>query len=195
MLLVGNKKDHVSWIDVRMLKYVFEKSFPSETNEIAFDTTGELFFATTGLGTVDVYHGAPTKATFKRAFSLPAHAASCYSISFSPDGRHFAVGSADTLVSVWDRDEFVCLRTVTRFKAPARTTSFSHDSLLLASGGEDGVVDVASVDDGTQFASFRAQAAVNCVSWHPSALLLAYAAERNDSNRQHDPGAVYLFGP
>lgn len=195
MVVVGDKKDHVSWIDVRSHKVVFERTFPSETNEVCFDNTGELFFATTGAGTVDIYRGELTRAGFVRVASLPAHTASCYSISFSADGNFFAVGSADSLVSVWDRHELICSHTVARFKSPARTTCFSSDSSLLASGGEDGFIDIANVKDGSQSASFRVNATINSISWNPANLLLAYVAERSELNRAHDPGSIYLLAP
>lgn len=68
-VVVGNKKDHVSWIDTRTFQVVFDRSFSGETNEVGFDLSG-LFYATTGLGTVDVYEGAPTKSDFKVAWFI-----------------------------------------------------------------------------------------------------------------------------
>lgn len=73
-----------------------------------------------------------------------------------------------------------------RFKCPARTACFSHDSLFLASGGEDGIIDVAHVEDCSQYSSLRVGTAVNCIAWNPTSLLMAYVAERTESNRSHD---------
>ncbi len=191
-IVVGNKKDLLTWIDVRTLKVVGEVSFPSETNEFAYDVSGELFFATTGKGTVDIYQGDVVAGTFKRALSLPAHAARCQSISFSPNGKWFAVGSVDSLVSMWDRAELVCLRTMCRFKAAPRSISYSHDSQYLASGGEDGFIDVAHSTDGSQVAAVRVGAAINALAWNPSSLILAFAADAYKSNTS---GSVYLLVP
>ena len=46
---------------------------------------------------------------------LNAHPANCICIEFDPKGRYFATGSADALVSIWDLDEFVCVRTLSRY--------------------------------------------------------------------------------
>lgn len=50
----------------------------------------------------------------KRETSLFAHPVNAMCLQFSPNGKYFAVGSADALVSIWDADEFVCLRTQSR---------------------------------------------------------------------------------
>lgn len=44
----------------------------------------------------------------------PAHPSSLICIKFDPTGKHFAVGSADALVSLWDCNELVCVRTLSR---------------------------------------------------------------------------------
>ena len=61
---------------------------------------------------------------------------------FSPKGEYLAVGGADAMVTIWDVQELVCLRTCTRFEWPVRTLSFSCDSRFLASGSEDLYVSV-----------------------------------------------------
>ena len=187
-VVVGNKKDQFSWVDIRTQKIVATQSFPGETNEFGFDLTGELFMATTGKGNVDIYQGNVLEGSFKRSASLPAHAASCYSLSFSPNGSYFAVASADSLVSLWSRPELACLRTISRFKAPARTVGFSHDSALLASGGEDGFIDLAQVSDGSQVAAYKVGSAINSLSWSPSATCLVYAADAGRSQ-----GSIFLL--
>ncbi len=185
-LVVGNRKDLLTWIDVRTQKIVNEVDFHSETNEFVFDEAG-LFFATTGKGMVDVYSGSGT-AAFKKEISLPAHSAGCMSISFAPNGKHFAVGSVDSLVSVWDRSELVCTQTMTRFKATPRALGFSCDSLFLASGGEDGFIDIANSSDVSQVAAVKVGSAINSLAWHPSAFMMAYAASSSSGN-------IYLLAP
>jgi THO complex subunit 3 len=189
-VMVGDKKDKISWIDVKTHKIIGEMGFPSETNEIGYDVEGKLFFATTGKGTVDLYDGDVTEGSFRRKASLPAHAASCYSLSFAPNGKYFAVGSADSLVSIWSRQELLCVQTMNRFKAPARTTGFSHNSEYLASGGEDGLIDICAVSDGSQASQVKVNSAINCVAWNPQSLILAYAAEANKTSTS---GCVHLL--
>ena len=45
---------------------------------------------------------------------IVAHPANCICIEFDPTGRHFAVGSADALLSVWDAQQLMCRHTVSR---------------------------------------------------------------------------------
>jgi THO complex subunit 3 len=185
-VVVGNKKDKLTWIDVRTAKSIGDVSFQTETNEFAFD--GGFFFATTGKGTLDVYSGSVVDSTFKKEMSLPAHSAGCMNVTFAPNGKLFAVGSVDSLVSFWDRGELLCLRTMSRFRSAPRSLSFSFDSQFLASGGEDAFIDVANVSDASQVSTIKVGAAVNSLSWHPTSLMLAYAASSSSGN-------VYLLAP
>ena len=68
--------------------------------------------------------------------TLYAHTANCYCIEFAPNGEHFAVGSADALVSLWSLQELVCARTFGRLEWPVRTLSFSHDSAQRRSSSD-----------------------------------------------------------
>ena len=81
--------------------------------------------------------------------TISAHTAGCYCIAFDPTGKHFALGSADTLVSIWDAEESCCVRTCTRLEHPVRTLSFSHDGTYLAAGSEEKYIDIADVATGS----------------------------------------------
>lgn len=209
-VVVANKKDLMTWIDVRTQKAIGEVAFHAETNEFFFDRAG-FFFATTGKGTIDVYSGSLVDNSFKKQASLPGHSAGCVSIALAPNGLQFAVGSVDSLVSVWDRPELVCMRTMTRFKATPRALGFSFDSLFLASGGEDGFIDIAHAADVSQVAAVKVgAAAINSLAWHPSSIALAYASDTNRSSSSSSSssslssssssaaassGCIYLLAP
>lgn len=60
--------------------------------------------------------------------------------------RYFAVGSADALVSLWDLNEMVSLRTFGNLECPIRTLSFSYDGQFIASASEDLVIDIVNID-------------------------------------------------
>jgi THO complex subunit 3 len=55
-------------------------------NEIAWDTTGSLFYLTTGQGTVVVLDDKMTQPYHV----VRAHTANCYCIAFDPSGRYVA---------------------------------------------------------------------------------------------------------
>ena len=79
---------------------------------------------------------------------MHAHPANAICLQFSPNGEHFAVGSADAIVSLWDARELMCVGTFARLEWPVRSLSFSHDGKMLATGSEDHFIDIAHVDTG-----------------------------------------------
>ena len=59
-----------------------------------------------------------------------------------------ATGGGDALVTIWDLDDLVCLRTYARMDMPVRTVSISHDSRYLAYASEDSTIGIVSVQTG-----------------------------------------------
>ena len=59
-------------------------------------------------------------------------------VAFSPDGRRLA--AAGVIVKVWDIDAQQLTHTFEGHTAPVRSLAFSPDSALLASGSEDHVI-------------------------------------------------------
>lgn len=58
--------------------------------------------------------------------SIHAHPGNCICIKFEPQGRYFATGSADALVSIWDAQELYCKRTLPRYEG-----ALAKDILLV----------------------------------------------------------------
>ncbi|KAG0566409.1 hypothetical protein KC19_7G061900 [Ceratodon purpureus] len=188
-IAVGNRDDELTIIDVRKFKAIHKRKFTYEVNEIAWNTTGEFFFLTTGNGTVEVLE-YPSLQTLQ---TLIAHTAGCYCIAIDPTGRYLAVGSADALVSLWDVSEMLCVRTFTKLEWPVRTISFNHDGQYIASASEDLFIDIAEVDTGRSVYQIPCRAAMNSVEWNPKYNLLAFAAD--DKNKyQTDEGVFRVFG-
>jgi THO complex subunit 3 len=213
-IAVGNRDDELTIIDVRKFKAIHKRKFTYEVNEIAWNTTGELFFLTTGNGTVEVLE-YPSLQTLH---TLVAHTAGCYCIAIDPTGRYLAVGSADALVSLWDVSEMLCARTFTKLEWPVRTISFNYDGQYIASASEDLFIDIVSlssfnitaqtemtarmcfngisnfmwviqseVETGRSVYQIPCRAAMNSVEWNPKYNLLAFAAD--DKNKyQADEG-------
>ena len=105
---------------------------------------------------------------------LQAHPGNCICIEFDPTGRHFAVGSADALVSLWDVGELACVRTFSKLEWPVRTISFSHDGKLLASASEDLLIDISHVNTGERVSTVKVSSPTFTIAWHPKRYLLAY---------------------
>lgn len=188
-IAVGNRDDELTILDVRKFKPIHRRKFNYEVNEIAWDMSGEKFFLTTGNGTVEVL----AYPSLRALDTLTAHTAGCYCIAIDPLGRYFAVGSADSLVSLWDIKEMLCVQTFTKLEWPVRTISFNHTGEYIASASEDLFIDIANVETGRSVHQIPCRAAMNSVEWNPKCNLLAYAGD--DKNKyQTDEGVFRIFG-
>ncbi|BHF81571.1 THO complex subunit 3 [Sparganum proliferum] len=190
-IAVGNKADLITWLDVRSgLSQIQSEQFNFEINEFAWKPSGDVFLLATGLDSILVYSGKPGE--MRREMSIQAHPVNAMCLQFSPSGSYFAVGSADALVSIWDADEFVCLRTLARLEWPVRALGFSHDSQLIASASEDHFIDIGCVETGEQVYRLGTQSAATFVlAWHPRCHLLTYSSE---AKYERDQGIIRLFG-
>jgi THO complex subunit 3 len=186
---VGNKDDLISFIDTRTFKLSSEKQFKFEVNEISWNRDGDLFFITTGLGTIVML----SWPQLNEVHTIEAHLANCICLEFDRSGRYFATGSADALVSLWDVKSLVCLRTFGRLEWPVRTLSFNCDSQLLASASEDHFIDVAFVETSEQVASIKCDTSTFTIAWHPKHNILAYACDDNTNTADRDIGTVKLW--
>jgi len=192
-IAIGNKEDLVSFIDVASFKIRKEQQFKFEVNEMSWDKSGQFFFLTSGLGCIHVY-SYPDMAPVQ---VLQAHPSNCICVEFDPTGKYFATGSSDALVSLWDVNELICVRTFNRLDWPVRTLSFSHDGKLIASASEDLVVDIAHVETGELVYQIPVKASTFSVAWHPKRYLLAFACDDkygSGEDRERDAGLVKLFG-
>ncbi|KAG0052281.1 hypothetical protein BGZ83_002787 [Gryganskiella cystojenkinii] len=189
-IAVGNKDDLISFIDTRTFK--IEKTFQSrsEVNEISWNPAGDLFFLTTGDGSIKVLE----YSSMKDIYSMDAHTSNCYCLEFDPRGRYLATGGADALVCLWDLDEYICLRTFGKLDWPVRTISFSFDGEFIASASEDLNLDIALVETGESVYQIHCGAAMNSVAWHPNKYLLAYAGDEQDRSAGGMNGNLRVFG-
>ncbi|KAL6838989.1 hypothetical protein ACP4OV_031216 [Aristida adscensionis] len=106
---------------------------------------------------------------------------------------YFAVGSADSLVSLWNVKELLCIKTFTKLEWPVRTVSFNHTGEFIACASEDPFIDIANVQTGRSIHQIPCKAAMNSVEWNPKYNLLAYAGD--DKNKyQADEGVFRIFG-
>jgi THO complex subunit 3 len=167
----GDRSDCITVLDVRTHRSLGSTKFDFEVNEFCWDRTGSLFFVTSGAGPVEVL----AYPSWQARHSLVAHTGGCYCLALSPQGNQLAVGSADALVSLWDLDELLLVRTLGRLDKPVRSLSYSHCGRFLAAGSQDGFVDIALTSSGEQAHRLETRAELNSLAWNPRFLLLAYA--------------------
>ena len=89
------------------------------------------------------------------------------------------VGSADSLVSVWDMSELACVYTVSRYDAPVKGLSFNGDGSMVAVTVEGSpVVDVFDSSNGESVTTIDTGATmVNSIAWSADRNLLAIALD------------------
>lgn len=186
---VGNKEDIVTFIDYKTFKVKLQKDFKFEVNEMSWNREQDLFFLTSTLGCVYVL----SYPSLEQVYVMNASQSTCLSLEFDPTGKYFAIGSADSMVSIWDTQTLICLRTNSRLAWPARALSFSYDGKLLASASEDLLIDICYVETGERVYSIHADSPVFTIAFHPKRYLLAYAFDENDAH-QRDVGTVRVVG-
>ncbi|EME31787.1 THO complex subunit 3 [Galdieria sulphuraria] len=183
---VGDKDDNLSFIDVRKFDFFERFQFAEEVNEFKWSPSGPFFFMT--LGKEVLVFRWPT---MEQQLRLQVHADRCYCLEFDRSGRYFALGGADSIISLWETEYMLCTWTVDRLEYPIRTISFSHDGQFIAAGSEDSVIDISDILNGRQTYALGVKGATNVVAWHPSRHLLAYATEEEYSR---DGVAIHLYG-
>ena len=209
---VSNSDDVLSILDARAgCKVVKTYKFNFEINEIGWDRSGTRFLITSSLGTVEIMRPGEEEeeeekekgggggeeggssspgSTLSRQGTLAAHTASIHAMEFDPTGTYFALGGADTLVSLWDVEEGACVRTFTCSQEPVRCLSFSGCGTVLAVAGDSPSVEGVVVANGGAAFSIPARAPTNDCAFCPRKdrpMALALAEDRPG------PGAVRLF--
>lgn len=104
---MGDKSDTISFIDTRTFTIKMTQKHSVEVNEITWNNANNLFFVTTGQGTVRVYE----YPSLQLVNTLKAHTANCYCVEADPTGKYLAVGSADAMVTLWDMKTLGCVKT------------------------------------------------------------------------------------
>ena len=113
---------------------------PVEINQMAFCWGGQKVFLPTREGEVrilsypelqPVVHEDYEVKPGSTEFVLKGHTASCLTAELSPTGRYLATGGADSVISLFDTQEWICQRTITRLVGPVK--SISTTSSLLKS--------------------------------------------------------------
>jgi THO complex subunit 3 len=163
-------------IDRATLKPIAEHRQPVQTNQCVFDWAGSHLYLTNGDGCVKVLR----YPSFESALTLNAHTSSCYALCMSPSGEHLAAGGGDALVSIWDTQEWICVRTLDLTFSPVKSVDFSFDGSYITAGAEDKEekkLHVAHVETGEIVHSIDLTQPAAHVAWHPTRYVLAYSAD------------------
>lgn len=132
-LVVSNRSDLVTHIDCRTHRVTHTARSQHECNEAAFSHDGSLLMTALD-GTVSVTKW-PGGEEVRRVGVSPV---ATIALDLDPRGRYLAAGSNDATVSLWELEEFTCVRSVGHHEDPLRTCRFSSDGQYLATSVGDG---------------------------------------------------------
>ncbi|GAA6034595.1 hypothetical protein JCM8097_005414 [Rhodosporidiobolus ruineniae] len=176
-IVLGTRNDKVLWVDVEEQRIVKETDMPSETNEAIFSHNGSLlltgvegrvqinaFPSNTPVHTVNVSGGSSTTV-----------------LDLDPRGRYLAAGSNDTLLTLWDTEEWTCVASAGLHDDPVRICRFSPDGNYIASSSSErtdttGIV-ISEVPTLTQQHHIPQALMCDSLAWHPTRNLLAYGGQ------------------
>jgi THO complex subunit 3 len=171
-------KDFMSLIDARKGK-VTQAKFPYQVEEFCFSPNSRFVIMTTENGTVELYRTDEAAGVVR---SIPAHTGNCYCVATDPTRRVMAVGSKDALVSVWDLQDLVCLRTLGEHSTAIRSVSFSPDGALIASSSYESHFEVSSVASGRHACTVETGGSVQSLAWQPKVGSRLVAVARDVKN-------------
>jgi WD40 repeat protein len=105
----------------------------------------------------------------------------------SPNHALLASGGAEACVLIREMTECTPISMMPRMESAIRSLSFSHDSFLLASAGEDTKIEISEAESSAHVHSIQLDAEVGSLSFSPKDHILAYSVE--NKNRP----SVFLF--
>ncbi len=115
-------------------------------------------------------------------------------LAWSPDGRHVASGSYDTIIRVWDVRTGRTTMTFTGHDAAVRSVAWSPDGRFLASGSADQTARVWDVLTGKQVTLYQGHSdQVDAVAWSPDGMRLASAGDCTVHVWHATTGSRYLM--
>ncbi len=111
--------------------------------------------------------------------TLGGHANWVLAVSFSPNGKLLATGSADNGVKLWDSQSGKQIKTLTGHTGEVRSVSFSPDGKRLATGSADNTVKLWNITTGIEIQTLTERTEVRSISFSPNSKLLATGSADN----------------
>lgn len=202
-IAMGTDTDEIVLIDVRGGRPALLGSTrlaPTlQLNAVAWTPSGLLFTVCTYTGAaldeghLIVFRVGDDGKSVVPVHTATAHTMGAYALSFSRDFRHFVTGGADSIVGLWETSDVTCIRTFDRAETYLRGVALSHDVTLLTAACEDRALEITRVTDGTRVRAIPQVDKVECVAWHPTTHVLAWANEDKAAPRgEHNAVRVLL---
>lgn len=189
-LALGNKSENICIYDVREAKLIKKCKFIYEVNEFAWTANSDYLLVANANGEsgfIDIMSFKNGDLVLLEV--IRAHTSPAFCLKIDPTFRRMAVGSADTLVSLWDLSDLVCYKTLSGADA-VRCVEFSADGEYIAimCEGSSNIL-VFNCRTGETVANIDCKCLPVSMSWHPSQSLIAYVVNDRldlDSERGRD---------
>ncbi|CAA7260119.1 unnamed protein product [Cyclocybe aegerita] len=127
--------------------------------------------------------------------SPAAHVGGCIALALDPRGRYLASGGFDSIVNMFDLNDWICAKTITVCENAINALSFSHDGEYLAIANGGNYIDICATETGMPMHRVPALAPSPTVTWHPSKYVIAYCGQTKAREGGPAPVAVIsMFG-
>ncbi|TFK63553.1 WD40 repeat-like protein [Pluteus cervinus] len=124
-----------------------------------------------------------------------AHVGGCIAVALDPRGRYLASGGYDSIVNLFDLQDWICARTITDCEHSINALSFSHDGEFLAIASTGAYIDVCATETGVSLHRMPALAPSPTVTWNPNKYVIAYCGQVKPREGGPPPVAVIsMFG-
>uniref|UniRef100_A0A1I7SH80 WD_REPEATS_REGION domain-containing protein n=2 Tax=Bursaphelenchus xylophilus TaxID=6326 RepID=A0A1I7SH80_BURXY len=136
-----DKSDRLHVIDRANLDVKARYEFKEKIYDVTFHPSQKFLIVCGTAGKIDILRFP--ELTHYRTIQAHPPLSDCLAAEISPNGQYLAIGASDASCSIWDLEDMICVRTLSRMDYPVRSVSFSHCSNLVASGSEDYTIDIS----------------------------------------------------
>lgn len=186
----GKGGDELHLIDVRNnLSLLDNYKYNDHINETSWSKEGDYFYIAAGKS--DGKIGIVKLNNYKMEIvdEIYGHTSSCYCIQVSKNNKYIGVGSADSLVSIWNTKEMICEYGMSGFEGSVRTIDFGYynkNDYLAAAG--DNHISIIDCNHGVTVGDIKLSkedATIYAISYHPDGNLLAYVEITKDRDKKN----------
>ncbi|KAF9266308.1 WD40 repeat-like protein [Marasmius fiardii PR-910] len=127
--------------------------------------------------------------------TTPAHVGGTTALALDPRGRYLATGGYDSIVNLFDVNDWISAKTLTSSDHSITSVSFSFDGEYLAIASAGSYIDICATETCVPLHRVPALGPAPSVSWHPSKYIVAYCGQTKPKESGPPPvSVVSLFG-